>query len=38
MRNENGDITMNTKEIQGIIRMYFKSPYSTKLEILKEMD
>jgi hypothetical protein len=37
IRNEKGDITTNTKEIQGIIRDYFESLYSNKLENL-EMD
>ena len=31
-------ITMDTKKIQRIIRSYFKSLYSTKLENLNEMD
>jgi hypothetical protein len=36
--NEKGDITTETKEIQKIIRSYYKSLYSTKLENLDEMD
>ena len=38
IRNENGDITIDTKEIQTIIRSYYKSLYSTKLKNVKEMD
>jgi hypothetical protein len=38
IRNEKGDITTNTMEIQGIIRDYFKNLYSNKLENLEEMD
>jgi len=38
VRNEKGDITRNTEEIQKIIRSYFKSLHSTKLENLNEMD
>jgi hypothetical protein len=37
MRNEKGDITTDTEEIQRIIRSYLKSLYSTKLENLNEM-
>ena len=37
-RNENGDITTVTEEIQKIIRSYYKSLYSTQLENLEEMD
>ena len=37
-RDGNGDITTDTKEIQKIIRTYFKNLYSTKLENLKEMN
>ena len=32
IRNEKGDITTDTEEIQRIIRSYFKNLYSTKLE------
>jgi hypothetical protein len=35
IRNENGEITTNTKEIQGIIRDYFENLYSSKLENLE---
>jgi hypothetical protein len=38
IRCENGKITTNTKEIQGIIRDYFENLYSNKLENLEEMD
>jgi hypothetical protein len=37
IRNEKGGITTNTKEIQGIIRDFFKDLYSNQLEILEEM-
>jgi hypothetical protein len=33
-----GEITANTKEIQGIIRNYFENLYSNKLENLEEME
>jgi hypothetical protein len=36
--NEKGSITIYTKDIQRIIRFYFKKLYSTKLENLKEID
>jgi hypothetical protein len=38
IRNEKGETTTNTKEIQGIIRDYFENLYSNKLENLEEMD
>jgi hypothetical protein len=38
IRNEKGEVTTNTKEIQAIIRDYFESLYSNKLENLDEMD
>jgi hypothetical protein len=38
IRNEKGDITTGTEEIQKIIRSYYKSLYSTKLEKLDETD
>jgi hypothetical protein len=38
IRNEKGDITRETEEIKKIIRSYYKSLYSTKLENLNEMD
>ena len=37
-RNEKGDITTEAEEMQKIIRFYYKSLYSTKLENLDEMD
>jgi hypothetical protein len=33
-----GDITPNTKEIQGTVRDYFENLYSNKLENIEEMD
>jgi hypothetical protein len=38
VRNEKGDITTETEEIQKIIRSFYKSLYSTNLENLDEMD
>ena len=38
IRNEKGDITTETEEIQNIIRSCFKSLYSIKLENLNKMD
>jgi hypothetical protein len=38
IRNEKGEITTNTKEIQGIIGDYFENLYYNKLENLEEMD
>jgi hypothetical protein len=38
IRSEKGDITTEPEEIQNIIRSYYKSLYSTKLENLDEMD
>ena len=38
IRNEKGDITTEPKEIQSIIRSYYKRLYSTKLENLGETD
>jgi hypothetical protein len=38
IRNENREITTNTKKIQGIARDYFENLYSNKLENLEEMD
>ena len=38
IRKERGDIKIETEEIQEIIRSYYKSLYSTKLENLKDMD
>jgi hypothetical protein len=38
IRNKKVEITTNTKEIQGIIRVYFENQYSNKLENLEEVD
>jgi hypothetical protein len=38
IRDEKGEITTNTKEIQGIFRDYFENLYSNKLENLEQMD
>jgi hypothetical protein len=38
IRNEKGEITTNTKEIQGIIMVYVENLYSNKLENLEEMN
>jgi hypothetical protein len=38
IRDEKGDITTNTYEIQRIIRKYFENLHSSKLENLDEMD
>jgi hypothetical protein len=38
IKNKKGEITTNTKEIQGNIRDYFEKLYSNKLENLEEMD
>jgi hypothetical protein len=38
IRNEKGDITTETEEIQKFIRSYYKSLYSTKLENVDKMD
>ena len=38
IRNEKGDITTEMEEIQNIIRSYYKSLYSSKLENLDEID
>ena len=36
--NEKGEITTNTKEIQSILKTYYKQPYANKLGNLEEMD
>ena len=36
--NERGEITINTKEIQIIIRTFFEQLYTNKLGNLEEMD
>jgi hypothetical protein len=38
IRNEKWEITINTTEIQGIIRDYFENIYSNNLENLEEME
>ena len=38
IRNEKGDITSDTVEIQRIIRSYFKNLYLRKVENVTEMD
>ena len=38
IRNEKGDITTESEEIQKIIRSYYKCLYPTQLENLDEMD
>jgi hypothetical protein len=38
IRNKKGDITIESEEIQNIIRSYYKRLYSPKLENLDEMD
>jgi hypothetical protein len=38
IRIEKGDITTESEEIRKLMRSYYKSPYSTKLENLDEMD
>jgi hypothetical protein len=38
IRDEKGNITTNTKEIQRITGKYFENLYSRKLENLDEMD
>jgi hypothetical protein len=38
IKDEKGDITTNTNEIQRIIREYFENLCSSKLENLDEMD
>jgi glutamyl-tRNA reductase len=38
VRNAKGEITINTTEIQEIIRDYYESLYSNKFENFEEMD
>jgi hypothetical protein len=38
IRNDKGDITKDSEEIQNTIRSFYKRLYSTKLENLDEMD
>ena len=38
IRNENGEITTDNTEIQGIIRDNNQTPYANKMDNLEEMD
>ena len=38
IRNERREITIDTKEIQRIVRKYYEQPYANKLDNLDEMD
>ena len=38
IRNENGGITIDNKEIQRILRDYYKKLYANKMDNLEEMD
>ena len=38
IRNERGEISTDTKEIQGIVRKYYEQLYVNKLDNLDEMD
>ena len=38
IRNEKGELTMDTAEIQSIIRDYYEQLYANKMDNLKEMD
>ena len=38
IRNEKGEVTMDTTEIQMIIRDYYKQQHTSKMDNLEEMD
>ena len=38
IRNEKGEVTTYTAEIQRIMRDYYKQPYANKMDNLEEMD
>ena len=38
MRNEKGEVTTDTAEIQTIVRDYYKQLYANKMDSLEEMD
>ena len=38
IRNENGEVTTNTAEIQSILRDYYKQLYANKMDNLEGMD
>ena len=38
IRNEKGDLKMDTEEIQSILRHYYKKLYANKMDNLEEMD
>ena len=38
IRNEKGEVTTDTAEIQSIVREYYKQLYANKMDNLEEMD
>ena len=38
IRNEKGEVTTDTAEIQNILRDYYKQLYANKMDNLEEMD